>query len=244
MYLLVLGLDADWRIQYYFLIKTIENELRIMLFKIGTIDKPRYYKGRRDMAVDGLHEAIVPLVKGHTVLDLGSGDGALAERLRDTGHNVEESDDVDFDVHGWSEIYGKYDSVISIEVIEHLKSSWNFINEASELVKPGGQLLISTPNIENPISKLIFLLRGQYFLFRQPDLSYGHISPLTEFQIKTIAEANGLKLINVVRAGTYPIIYVHRNAIDTLLWSTIALTALPLSKNQSPCKIYDCRKEI
>lgn len=209
--------------------------------QIGSVDKPRYYRNRRDMAVDGLHETVVSLVKGHNVLDLGSGEGALSQRLRDAGHHVDESNDVDFNKPGCSDAYHKYDSVISIEVIEHLKSPWLFVEEAAKLVNPGGQLLISTPNIENPISKAIFLLRGQYFLFRDDDQKYGHISPLTEFQIKTICNAVGLELRRAVRAGTYPIIYLHRGVKDTLLWSVIALVATPFSKNQSPCKIYDIR---
>jgi hypothetical protein len=156
----------------------------MMIFKIGTIDKPRYYNGKRDMAVDGLHE-----------------------------------------------------------VIDHLKCPCQFITEASNLVKLGGQLLISTPNIENHISKAIFLLRGGYFLFDEASLSYGHISPMTEFQIKHICDSVGLNLTQVIRSVTYPIIYIHRNIIDTFLWSIIALVALPFSKNQSPCKIYNCCNE-
>jgi 2-polyprenyl-3-methyl-5-hydroxy-6-metoxy-1,4-benzoquinol methylase len=222
--------------------------------QVGRVDKPRFYQGLKDMAVDGLHETVVPLVKGPNVLDLGSGEGALAQRLSDAGHNVTASEmtgykgslsivECDFNTHEWSNHFTeKYDSVIAIEVIEHLKCPWMFIEEAAKLMRPGGQLLISTPNIENPISKGIFLLRGQYFLFRVEDLSYGHISPLTEFQIRTICCANGFKLERVVRAGSYPIIYLHRNLKDSILWSTIALMAYPFSRNQSPCKIYDISK--
>lgn len=190
------------------------------------------------MAVDGLHESVVPLVRGPTVLDLGSGEGALAQRLSDAGHYVSESNDQDFNIPGWSSSYPIYDSVIAIEVIEHLKYPWMFIEEASSLIKPGGQLIISTPNIENPISKMIFLLRGQYFLFRESDQSYGHVSPITESQMRVMSY---LPIEKVVLAGTYPIIYVHRSAKDTLIWSLIALIGL-FSKNKSCCKIYCMRK--
>jgi 2-polyprenyl-3-methyl-5-hydroxy-6-metoxy-1,4-benzoquinol methylase len=213
------------------------------LFQFGTVDTPRYYKSRRDMSVAGLHEAITPLVVGPTVLDLGSGEGALSQRLRDAGHFVDESNDIDFDTPNWSVAFHKYDSIISTEVIEHLKCPWNFISEASKLVKPGGQLLISTPNIENPISKVIFLLRGQYFLFGPSELKYGHISPLTEFQIRNICQANKMEMEKVVLAGVYPIIYFHRNIKDTIIWSLIALVGM-FSKNKSPCKIYCMRRGI
>jgi 2-polyprenyl-3-methyl-5-hydroxy-6-metoxy-1,4-benzoquinol methylase len=211
------------------------------IFQVGSIDKPRYYAGRRDMAVDGLHEAIVPLVHGQNVLDLGSGEGALAQRLRDAGHNVDESNSADFNVPGWETAFHRYDSVIAIEVIEHLKCPWRFIIEAAKLVRPGGELIISTPNIENPISKATFLLRGQYHLFRGDDLSYGHVSPLTEFQIMNMCLDANLQMVSIELGGTYPLIYIHRNLKDTVLWSLISIFGM-MSKNRSCCKIYTMKK--
>jgi 2-polyprenyl-3-methyl-5-hydroxy-6-metoxy-1,4-benzoquinol methylase len=227
----------------------------IKLLQIGSIDKPRLYAGIGDMAIDGLHNDIIKLVKGHKILDLGAGEGELTQRMLDAGYDVAVSEigehktkannfPVNFNNAFWGNRFcEQYDTVIACEVIEHVQCPYNFIREASRLINKDGQLIISTPNTENPISKAIFLLRGQYFLFRDCDLSYGHISPTTESQIKNTCRENHLVIEKIVLGGTYPIIYIHRNLKDTVLWSLIALTGLLLSKNQSPSKIYVIKKD-
>jgi 2-polyprenyl-3-methyl-5-hydroxy-6-metoxy-1,4-benzoquinol methylase len=43
---------------------------------------------------------------------------------------------------------GKYDVIVSFEVIEHLKNPKSFISKAHKMLKKGGTLIISTPNAE------------------------------------------------------------------------------------------------
>jgi len=47
---------------------------------------------------------------------------------------------------------GHFDAVVSMETIEHLDDAGRFLDEAARVLRPGGQLLLSTPNalVTNP----------------------------------------------------------------------------------------------
>jgi 2-polyprenyl-6-hydroxyphenyl methylase/3-demethylubiquinone-9 3-methyltransferase len=109
---------------------------------------------------------ITPL-KGLSVIDVGCGGGILSEPLCRLGAHVTGIDPSDKAV----EVAKKHalnnnlpidyqcttadalakknvqaDAVMAIEILEHVRDKQAFINEISTLVKPGGQLFISTLN--------------------------------------------------------------------------------------------------
>lgn len=45
----------------------------------------------------------------------------------------------------WSIVHNTYDEVVAIHVVEHLQSLIHFMNEAWDVLKPGGVLHIETP---------------------------------------------------------------------------------------------------
>ncbi len=55
---------------------------------------------------------------------------------------------------------GSFDAVNLVEVIEHIEHQAQLIREIRRVLKPGGRLLISTPNVLNVFSRVRFLFTG------------------------------------------------------------------------------------
>lgn len=100
---------------------------------------------------------------GDSVLEVGSGLGYFTHALNKAGykaHGVEYSETAtnfakkyfgDFYTCGNIEEYAKthkeqYDVVIATEVIEHVENPISFIGAFLEVLKPGGKIIITTPN--------------------------------------------------------------------------------------------------
>lgn len=78
-----------------------------------------------------------------------------------------------------------FDLVYSIEVFEHLHRPYDVLKECHRVLKPGGFLVVSTPNILHLQSRLRFLLTGFYDLYQPPSADpanagrlCGHVMPL------------------------------------------------------------------
>lgn len=78
-----------------------------------------------------------------------------------------------------------FDIIYSIEVIEHLRCPYDFLDECYRILKPNGILIISTPNILSLQSRLSFFITGFNELYKTPSIKpenagrlCGHIMPL------------------------------------------------------------------
>jgi SAM-dependent methyltransferase len=60
---------------------------------------------------------------------------------------------------------GRFDLVTSLEGIEHVENHFHVLREFGRVTKPGGHLIISTPNICNLEDRLNFLLRGAFYRY-------------------------------------------------------------------------------
>ena len=123
------------------------------------------------------------LPKGR-ILDLGCGNGYYSKELKDLGFEVvsvdgdikrfKYRDEIKFLSFNFEEPFpikdDSFDYVLFLEVIEHMRTPFFCIKEISRILKPGGKLLISTPNILNISSRLRFLFEGAYDFFREPTL--------------------------------------------------------------------------
>ena len=83
-----------------------------------------------------------------------------------------------------------FDPVTCTEVIEHLEHYRETLREMYRVLKPTGQLVVTTPNILNLKSRVRFLMFGLYNLFgplytMESNLhsTGGHINPVSSFYL-------------------------------------------------------------
>src|SRR5687767_14325904 len=180
-----------------------------------------YYKGILIHADTGVHEQAATLFRayvpaGAKVLDVGAGAGALSQRLADIGYAVTALDcdpkkwipqdirflQLDIDAGIAASVSETFDAVCCLEVVEHVENPWNLLREIHKVVKPGGYLLLSTPNITSFLSRGIFFLTGRFHQFEEADWSYGHISPISSFELEYAARQSGWEVVEVTPGGT------------------------------------------
>jgi len=125
-------------------------------------------------------------LKRGKVLDLGCSEGDCAYMLKNMGFNVV-AGDINKDVFKYGEEVkfefcdlkstllfenNYFDYICFFEVIEHLRHPFQVMHEISRILKPGGFLFLSTPNILNIHSRVRFLFEGSFDFFREPILDY------------------------------------------------------------------------
>src|SRR5688572_21304377 len=163
----------------------------------------QYYKGILIHADTNVHEQAATLFQQHVapkaeVLDVGGGAGAFSQRLVDLGYRVTALDSdpdkwqpanipllrLDSDSGIAASVDQTFDAACCLEVIEHVENPWNLLREIYSVVKPGGYLLLSTPNVTSFLSRATFALTGRFHQFEESDLSYGHINPVSAFELE------------------------------------------------------------
>ncbi len=81
---------------------------------------------------------------------------------------------------------GAYDVVISVETIEHLENPRAFMRELARLTKPGGWLMVTTPNQLSFLSKATLVFKN-HFTFFGKDWYPSHLSALLEVDLIRMA---------------------------------------------------------
>jgi len=85
-----------------------------------------------------------------------------------------------------------FDTVISAEVIEHLENPRAVFREFYRVLKPGGLLVLSTPNQESIRSKVSLITKGNFDQFRDRDYPR-HITALLHQDIERCASEAGFQ---------------------------------------------------
>lgn len=180
------------------------------------------------MAREGAHERVAEILRGSTrgrLLDVPTGHGALAVRLKRLGFDVVGCDLYPqiFDAEAIEIKAGDLDAtlpyddhtfeyVVCIEGLEHIENPSNAIREFSRLLKPGGTLVVSVPNIMNIEERLKWLFTGYTSHFKplSPEAraaiarDYGgieevalHVNPIGYSEVRFLLERSGFELQSV-----------------------------------------------
>jgi 2-polyprenyl-3-methyl-5-hydroxy-6-metoxy-1,4-benzoquinol methylase len=215
--------------------------------------RPQYYKGLRIKTDTGLHEQLEALISEHVprladgpprrVVDLGCGEGALAQRLHELGYDVVAADIdqaafkaagprfVPIDLND-TEAVTRFafhegraiDLVLAVEVIEHLRDPWSLLAACRKMCGPDTMLIITTPNVASWWGRFWFLLTGQLWGF-QPESwrDPGHINPIAQTEMLGMLANCGFECLRIVPGGCLPVIWAYN-------WKRllVSLAMLPL----------------
>lgn len=158
---------------------------------------------------------------GGTLLDVGCGRGELWPFVADrfaayAGADVLRYDGfpaaaafhpIDLDAGRVPLPDGSADVVAAVETIEHLENPRAFARELVRLARPGGWVVVTTPNQLSLLSKLTLLLKGEFNAFQDgPGLYPAHLTALLEVDLWRIARECGLADVAVAysRHGRIP----------------------------------------
>ena len=140
-------------------------------------------KNKRNYLLDGILKLFENENRG-VVADLGCGDGDYSVALTKMGFKVtacdldvqrfKHRDKIDFKICDVTKQLpfdnASFDYVVLAEVIEHLRNPYQVMQELSRILRTGGKIILSTPNILNLKSRIRFLGEGCWEFFREPTL--------------------------------------------------------------------------
>jgi SAM-dependent methyltransferase len=201
------------------------------------------------MSRPGLHETVLrvlePLPRG-LILDCPAGEGALAERLVKAGFDVRACDLYDelFRLDTVEIKKGNlsgtlpypscsFDYITSLDGLEHIDSPPQAFREYRRLLKPGGHLIISVPNIMNVEERVKWLLFGYTSHFKplsnksKAQIAYDtagkheiavHANPIGYNELRYYLELNGFEIRGAFRDRV--------KANQWLYWPVVALIRL------------------
>jgi 2-polyprenyl-3-methyl-5-hydroxy-6-metoxy-1,4-benzoquinol methylase len=92
------------------------------------------------------------------------------------------------------------DVVAAVEVVEHLENPRAFCRELARVTRPGGWVVMTTPNQLSLLSLLTLVLKQRFSAFQDPSYP-AHITALLEVDLRRIATECGLEAIEVRYTG-------------------------------------------
>jgi len=124
-------------------------------------------------------------LKGKSVVDLGCGDQNIREAFENRGASYRGIDinECNLEIENFPLETESIDIAVCLALIEHINDPGHFLKETKRILKPGGVLWISTPNIE---------ACGEKF-WDDPT----HVHPYTRASLRMLLEMNGFKVLRL-----------------------------------------------
>jgi SAM-dependent methyltransferase len=188
--------------------------------------RPRQYRDLPIYAYEEIHLIAAEVARdyfaaGGKVLDLGAGAGALSLRLADAGFAVTAFDYAadNFQAHGRvpfvsADLNGDFaasvapqsvDAVVAVEIVAYLENPRHLMRQAMQVLKPGGYLFLTTPNVDSCFSLLSRLRHGYPDLFNEECYrTDGHIMPVSAWVLRHAVAELGMEAVFCRSFGKHP----------------------------------------
>jgi 2-polyprenyl-3-methyl-5-hydroxy-6-metoxy-1,4-benzoquinol methylase len=159
-----------------------------------------------------------------SVLDLGCGNGALTGKIHEAGKQVTGVDftpsgierarqshpGVPFFVHDLNDplpdnLRGRFDVVVSAEVIEHMFLPRTLFARCREALGTSGRIVITTP-FHGFWKNLAIVIAGKSDDHWDPRADYGHIKFFSKKTLGELARECGFEPVRLVGAGRVPLL--------------------------------------
>lgn len=182
------------------------------------------------LAHEAIHDTVVGMLEKQPrgpLLDVPAGEGALAARLIARGFEVSCCDLYPeiFHLEGVEirrgDLNGElpfddrsFDYITCLEGLEHIENPQQAIREFARLLTPGGQVVVSVPNILNIEERLKWLIYGYTSHFKPITRAQSarlraeydnreeiaaHVNPIGYSELRYILEKNGFQITSVHR---------------------------------------------
>jgi len=193
----------------------------------------------RELTSKNTHAVVARLLRAEprcrAVLDIPCGEGAFLERLRDMQLDGQGADIVNRLALPGSRFTaadmnaplpfadGAFDAVVCIDGIEHLERPFDFVRECRRIVRPGGVLIVSTPNISALRSRWRWLLtgfhnKGKVPLNERDPNPWHHVNLLSFPALRYMLHRHDFRITTVAANRVKPISWFY-----LLLWPVAAL---------------------